>query len=115
MSKTLIDKISLLKKGDNVIIYADDTREYNYKGEECVVTSVSKENIYVKDKWDRRYKFGKIGYGEFGTQLFPGSKEELYEYREFLKYKKVVRETFEKRLPYLTKEEVNKIMEIINN
>lgn len=114
MSRTNIEKLSLLKKGDTVLVYTDDTRQYEYKGIEHTVSSITKDAIYVKDNWDRRYKFSKDGYGEYSRKIFPGSKDELTEYREFLKYKNSVKEMFDRCLKFLTKEEVDKIMEIIN-
>ena len=80
MSKTNIEKISKLKKGDAVLVYSDDPRQKDlYYGIEYVVSSVRKDAIHVKDKYDRRYKFDECGYGDYGMCIFPGTKEELIE------------------------------------
>ena len=115
MSKTNIEKISKLKKGDVVLVYSDDPRQRDlYYGIEYVVSSVRKDAIHVKDKYDRRYKFDECGYGDYGMCIFPGTKEELIEYRKFLEFKKSVKEMFERKFNYLTKDKIDKILEIIN-
>jgi hypothetical protein len=115
MNKMIFEKISLLKKGDSVVIYSNDKRwSAQYYGEERVISSVGKDNIYVKDEYEHRYKFDKNGYGDYGTYLFPGTKDELSEYRKFLDYKSSVWKRLETEYSYLTKEQIDKIVEILN-
>ena len=114
MSKTTIEKLSLLKKGDSALVYTNDCRQSIYNGEECTVTTIGKDNIYVKDKWGKLYKFTKDGYCDGNVLLFPGNKEEFAEYRETLEFKKIVGDLFKERLPYLTKDKIDKIMGILS-
>lgn len=114
MNIKMIKKISLLKNGDSVVIYSNNKRCAEYYGKECVISSVSKDNVYVKDEYECQYKFNKNGYDEYGMYLFPGTKDELDEYRKFLVYKRSVWERLETEYSYLTKEQIDKIVEILN-
>ena len=113
MNKMIFEKISLLKKGDSVVIYSNYKECSDYYGEESIISSVSKDNIYVKTKNGYRYRFDKNGYGEYGTYLFPGTKDELSEYRKFLVYKRSVRERLEIEYSHLTRVEIDKIVETL--
>ena len=107
-------KFSSLKIGDKAIIY--DKYSSRIAPRECIVSKIGKKYIYTnRGKYDTSKFDIKTGYGDYGQTMFPGTIEEYNEYISLNDYRRNILKQLEKVIYFLSKEELDNIMSIINH